>query len=66
MKSINITDEECIKYSISRENADTIVTTIRLFAKEIYNQKLNNTLLDTKKDFPIEAMKYNRNENIEN
>lgn len=66
MKSINITDEECIKYSISREDADTIVTTIRLFAKEIYNQKLNNTLLDTKKDFPIEAMKYNRNENIEN
>lgn len=61
MKAVVITDEECERYSISREDADKIVNTIRAFASEIYNQKLNGTLLDAKKDFPIAAMKYNRN-----
>lgn len=61
MKAVNITKEECEIYSITRENADKIVNVIRSFATEIYNQKLNGTLLDIKKDFPEEAMKYNRN-----
>lgn len=61
MKSVVITDEECERYSISREDADKIVNAIRTFANEIYNQKLNGTLLDVKNDFPIDAMKYNRN-----
>lgn len=60
MKSVVITDEECERYSISRKDADKIVNTIRAFANEIYNQKLNGTLLDVKNDFPIDAMKYNR------
>lgn len=61
LKSVNITDEECERYAISREIADKIVNAIRAFANEMYNQKLNGTLLDTKKDFPPDAMKYNRN-----
>ena len=61
LKSVNITDEECKRYAISREIADKIVNAIRTFANEMYNQKLNGTLLDTKKDFPTDAMKYNRN-----
>lgn len=61
MKFVVITDEECERYSISREDADKIVNAIRAFASEMYNQKLNGTLLDVKNDFPIDAMKYNRN-----
>ena len=61
MKSVNISDEECEKYGINREEADKIVNSIRAFANEMYNQKLNGTLLDVKKDFPSDAMKYNRN-----
>lgn len=61
MMSVDITDEECKRYGISRDNADRIVNAIRAFANEMYNQKLNGTLLDAKKDFPKDAMKYNRN-----
>lgn len=61
VKSVNITDEEVKKYNISREDADRIVTVIRAFFREFYQQKLERTLLDFKNDFPVEAMKYNRN-----
>ena len=62
MKAVNISDEECEKYGISRKYADQIVNAIRGFGNEIYSQKVNGTLLDTKKDFPQKAMIYNRNE----
>lgn len=62
LKAVNITDEECTKYNISRDDADKIVNTIKEFANEIYNQKINKTLLNVKLDFPKEAMQYNRNE----
>lgn len=61
LKAVNITDEECANYGISREDADKIVNTIRSFANAMYKQKLNGTLLNSKEDFPAEAMKYNRN-----
>ena len=61
MKAVNITDEECKLYSISRENADSIVNAIKSFASEMYNQKLNGSLLSFKDSFPESAMKYNRN-----
>lgn len=61
MKAVNISDEECEKYGISRKYADQIVNAIRGFGNEIYSQKVNGTLLDTKKDFPQKAMIYNRN-----
>ena len=61
MRAVDITDEECIKYNISRIDADNIVDVIRNFAKEIYKQKLDGNLLDVKNDFPVKAMKYNRN-----
>lgn len=60
MKTVSITDEECIKYNINREDADKIVSVIRAYANEMYNQKLNGTLFDTQDSFPIEAMKYKR------
>lgn len=62
MQAIEITDDECSKYNISRVDADKIVNTIRDFANEFYSQKLKGTLLDIKDDFPKEAMQYNRNE----
>ena len=61
MKAVNISDDECEKYGISREYADSIVTAIRGFGNEMYSQKVNRTLLDTKKEFPQKAMVYNRN-----
>lgn len=61
MKAINISDEECNKYSISRDDADKIVFAIRGFANELYKQKLDGTLLKFKDDFPSSAMIYNRN-----
>ena len=61
LKAVNITDKECANYGISSEDADKIVNTIRSFANAMYKQKLNGTLLNSKEDFPAEAMKYNRN-----
>ncbi|MCM1052797.1 MAG: HD domain-containing protein [Ruminococcus sp.] len=61
IRSVTISDEECKLYNISREDADKIVDIIREFATEIYNQKLNKTLLEVKNDFPKDAMLYNRN-----
>jgi hypothetical protein len=60
IRAVNITDEECIRYKISKEMANNIVTTIKTFANEIYNQKVNKTLFDIKKEFPVNAMKYNK------
>lgn len=60
MKAVNITDSECEKYNISRENADKIVDVISVFAREIYSQKLNGILLKVRDNFPLNAMKYNR------
>lgn len=62
MKAINISDDECSKYGISRETADQIVGTIRDFGNEFYNQKVNGSLLNTKNEFPQKAMIYNRAE----
>lgn len=61
MMAIKFSNEELEKYGISEEKANQIITTIRGFANEFYNQKLNRTLLDASKDFPPEAMEYNRN-----
>lgn len=63
IKAINITDEECQKYNISKEDANKIVNIIKSFAQSFYQQKLNNTLLINKDEFPQVAMIYNRNLN---
>lgn len=60
IKSVNITDEECTKYNISREVANSITNVIKTFANEMYKQKVNGTLLDAKKGFPEDATIYNR------
>ena len=61
MKAVSFTDDELQKYNITRKQADTIVNAILGFATEFYNQKQNKTLLNVKDNFPVEAMKYNRN-----
>lgn len=63
IKAVNITDEECQKYNISKEDANKIVNIIKSFAQSFYQQKLNNTLLINKDEFPQVAMIYNRNLN---
>ncbi len=60
MQSVFITEEECAKYNITKEDVEQIVNTIRSFASEIYKQKLEGILLDVKSDFPNVAMKYNK------
>ncbi len=60
MREVKITDEECQKYNITRSDADIIVNAIAAFATELYNQKLNGTLLALKDDFPSSAKIYNR------
>ncbi len=60
-RAIEITDEECEKYKISREDANKIVNAIKAFANELYDQKIRGTLLVDKNEFPKEAIKYNRN-----
>ena len=57
-----ISDEECKKYNIDRNTADSIVSVISSFANEMYRQKLNRTLLGSSSNFPKEAMLYNRDE----
>ena len=61
MKAINISDDECKKFRITREDADRLVSAIRGFGTELYNRKQNQTLLNAKDDFPPEALDYNTN-----
>lgn len=61
MKSVSMTDEECVKYRISREDGDRLVNVIGAFANEMIKQKNNGTLLNVKRELPSEAMVYNRN-----
>ena len=61
MMSIKFSEEDISKYHITEEEANNIVSVIRGFANEIYNQKRNRTLLNAKNDFPKDAMIYNRN-----
>lgn len=60
LKAVEITDEERIKYNISKEDAEIIVNVIKGFANELYKQKIDGTLLNAKNDFPSDAMLYNR------
>ena len=55
--ALEIKDEECVKYKISRGEGNQIVAVIKAFANEFYSQKLNGILLNVKKRFS-----YRRNE----
>ena len=55
--ALEIKDEECVKYKISRGEGNQIVAVIKAFANEFYSQKLNGLLLNVKKRFS-----YRRNE----
>lgn len=63
LKAVNITSEECGKYNITRDEADTIINIIKSFATEMHNQKLNGTLVNFDKGFPKEVLKYNSKDN---
>lgn len=64
IKAVCITDEECQKYNITREEADQIVCVIKSFADAIYKQKQSGQLLEMSADFPSDAMIYNRKNKI--
>ena len=59
LQAITISEEECQRYHITKEEATQIITTIKSFATEMYNQKQNGTLLVSKTSFPQEAVEYN-------
>lgn len=61
MQAVNISDNECQKYNLSKNDAENIVNIIKGFANEFYQQKINKILLNNTDDFPKDAMKYNRN-----
>ena len=60
LKAIHIIDEECLKYHISREDANKFVQVIRDFLKEMHRAKKENTLLINRSEFPKEAVLYRR------
>ena len=60
LNSVNISDEECNKYGITRGMADWIVWVIRNYLTEMYKQKLEGTLLHFNDGFPCDAMIYNK------
>lgn len=60
-QAITISDEECQKYHLNRNDANNIVMVIQGFIDEFYKEKLNNTLFSFKEKFPKEGMIYNRN-----
>ena len=64
LRKVNISDEELVKYNITREDADIIVKTIKTFMEAVADQvKQLNKIVD---DFPKEAMIYrNINDNAE-
>ncbi len=56
IRAVKFSDEELVKYNITRETADSIVNTIKTFMKSIVEQvKHLNQIVD---DFPKEAMIY--------
>lgn len=59
-KALVFTDDELVKYNISREDADRIVFAIRSFHDEFYKQKLESRLFGVYRERPKEAMIYNR------
>ncbi len=63
IRSVNISDEECLRYGISKEDAESITSAIKSFAQEFYEQKLSKRLLISKDELPKEALKYNRKYN---
>ena len=58
--NIKISNNECIKYNISREYADQILFVINGFIDEFYKQKVNGTLLNVSETFPSDAAIYKR------
>ncbi len=61
MRSINISDDECSKYEISREFGDYVVSVVRGFFDAMYEEKNNGTLCNSCNEFPKDAMVYKKN-----
>lgn len=61
LMTVNITDKECSKYKISRDDVKKVVNVIRVFANEMYSQKQNGMLSNVKEGFSFDAMEYGRN-----
>ena len=63
MRSVNFSDEELVKYGITRETADNICSTIKSIMESIHDQF--NRYNEIEDDFPEDAMIY-RNINNKN
>jgi len=60
LRAVNISEEERLKYNLSKDEAADIVNPLKNFMNELYLQKVNGTLLSTKTDFPEEATIYKK------
>lgn len=60
MRSINISDDECSKYGISRDFGNYLVEVVRGFFDAMYEEKNNGTLCNASNSFPKEAMVYKK------
>ena len=56
LSSVNFTEEEIIKYNISKEDADTITYVIKKFMKAIFEQ--SKKIYKIEEEFPVEATIY--------
>ena len=56
LSSVNFTEEEIIKYNISKEDADMITSVIKKYMKAIFEQ--SKKIYKIEEDFPVEATIY--------
>lgn len=56
ISSVNFTEEEIMKYNISKEDADTITSSIKTFMNSLFEQEKSKEKIE--EDFPVEATIY--------
>ena len=56
LSSVNFTEEEIMKYNISKEDADTITSSIKTFMNSLFEQEKSKEKIE--EDFPVEATIY--------
>ena len=56
ISSVNFTEEEIMKYNISKEDADTITSSIKTFMNSLFEQEKSKEKIE--EDFPTEATIY--------
>lgn len=59
LEAVSFTDDECIKYNLTKNDANNIINVIKDFANNIYSLKTNKSIKDLELDFPKDAQIYN-------